>query len=136
MPRPRYLENLPSRWRYLADQCGHCKALSFPRRGRCRQCGARDGLTELELPREGVVEAATVVAPGAHPTEFDPLVSRTGGYGVVLLRLEEGVRATAMVAPGAAGTIAVGDRMSTELRRLYPIEGEWRYGRKAVPIVP
>lgn len=134
VPRPRYLENLPSRWRFVADRCGSCGAISFPRRGRCRQCNAREALTELELPHEGTVEAATVVAPGAQPTEFDPMVARTGAYGVVLVRLADGVRATLMVADGVPVPLPVGHRVTTTLRRLYPIEGEWRYGRKAVAI--
>jgi len=133
VPRPRYLEDLPSRWRFAADRCGACGTISFPRRGRCRQCNARDGLTEFELPREGTVEAATVVAPGAQPTEFDPLVARTGAYGVVLVKLAEGARATLMVADGAGTPLGIGSAVTTRLRRLYPIEGEWRYGRKALP---
>jgi uncharacterized OB-fold protein len=132
VPRPRYLENLPSRWRLIAERCDACQAVSFPRRGRCRQCGARQGLTEFELPREGVIEASTVVAPGAQPTEFDALVARTGPYGVVLVRLAEGARATLMVADGPPEPLPIGSRVTTRLRRLYPIEGEWRYGRKAL----
>jgi uncharacterized OB-fold protein len=133
VPRPRYVENLPSRWRFAADRCSACGTISFPRRGRCRQCGAREGLAEFELPREGTVEASTVVAPGAQPTEFDPLVARTGAYGVVLVKLSDGARATLMVADGTNSPLPIGNRVGTQLRRLYPIEGEWRYGRKAVP---
>ncbi len=78
------------------------------------------------------MEAATLVAPGAQPTEFDPLVGRTGAYGVVLLKLADGARATLMVAEGPSDPPSIGSTMGTRLRRLYPIEGEWRYGRKAL----
>jgi len=78
------------------------------------------------------VLAATVVAPGAHPTEFDPLVAVAGAYGVVLAEMGPGVRATLQVADHGPEPLAPGSPVRTALRRLYPMEGEWRYGRKAL----
>jgi hydroxymethylglutaryl-CoA synthase len=132
VPRPRYVENLPSRWRLAAERCSACGALTFPMRGRCRGCGSTEGLVEEPLPRHGTVLAATVVAPGAHPTEFDPIVEVNGAYGVVLAELATNVRVTLQVADHGAEPLAPGHRVGTQLRRLYPMEGEWRYGRKAV----
>jgi len=132
VPRPRYLENLPSRWRLVADRCNECGAVTFPQRGRCRGCGRSDRLASEELPREGTVLASTVVAPGAHPTEFDALVEAAGPYGVVLAEVLPNVRLTLQVADGTGVSLPVGRRITTELRRLYPMEGEWRYGRKAL----
>ncbi len=135
VPRPRYLENLPSRWRLEADRCGHCERITFPRRGVCRFCGRSDRLSAWTLPRDGArVVAATAIGKGGQPTEFDPQVEALGGYGVVLAEFEPGVRLTLQVADAAPGAIRIGDRIGTRLRRLYPIEGEWRYGRKAVPV--
>ena len=132
VPRPRYVENLPSRWRLLAERCGACGALSFPIRGRCRSCGKSDRLSTEPLPSTGTVLAATVVAPGAHPTEFDPLVAVGGAYGVVLAEMAPGVRVTLQVTDHGPEPLAPGSRITTQLRRLYPMEGEWRYGRKAL----
>ncbi len=135
VPRPRYIENLASRWRLLADRCSACGKTTFPVRGRCRSCGRSDALVNVALPRDGVeVEAVTTVSPGAQPTEFDPQVAASGAYSVVLVRLAEGVRATLQVADAVGGTVKVGDRVSTRLRRLYAMEGAWRYGLKAVPL--
>jgi hypothetical protein len=43
------------------------------------------------------------------------------------------VRATLQVADDADGPLAIGSRVRTELRRSYPMEGRWRYARKAIP---
>jgi uncharacterized OB-fold protein len=137
VPRARYLENLPSRWRLIADRCGSCGSLTFPQRGGCRACGARDGLTPTSLPRDGGrVLAATSIGQGGQPTEFDLQVGALGDYGVVLVELAPGVRVTLQVTDARPGEVAIGARVRTQLRRLYPMEGEWRYGRKALPGSP
>ena len=134
VPRPRYLENLPSRWRFVADRCAGCGNLTFPARGKCRACGRTDGLAPTELPRDGAgVVATTVIGPGGQPTEFDPQVEAWGPYEVVLAELAPGVRVTLQLTDAVPGEVRIGDRVDTRLRRLFPIEGEWRYGRKAVP---
>lgn len=137
VPRARYLENLPSRWRLEADWCPACRQWTFPVRGACSGCGDSEHLERRPLSRtEWKVEAATIVRPGAQPTEFDGTVALSGAYGVVIARSPEGPRGTFQVA-GPAGTIELGTPVTTVLRRLYPMEGEWRYGRKAlVPKAP
>jgi uncharacterized OB-fold protein len=137
VPRPRYLESLPSRWRFIADVCDACGTVTFPARRACRSCGRVDRLRSVGLPRDGVeVVAATRIGSGGQPTEFDPQVDALGPYGVVLVELSPGVRVTLQLADDAPGSIRIGDRVDTRLRRLYPMEGEWRYGRKAVPRSP
>jgi uncharacterized OB-fold protein len=136
VPRPRYLENLPSRWRFAGERCGSCGAVTFPARGRCRQCAASDHLEAILLPRDGgEVIASTIIRPGGQPTEFDEQVESSGPYGVVLVELAPGVRVTLQVADAPVGDVGIGALVGTRLRRLYPMEGEWRYGRKAVPLV-
>jgi uncharacterized OB-fold protein len=133
VPRPRYLENLPARWRFAAELCpaGH---VTFPPRGSCRSCGASEGLRGVELPRDGGrVEAVTRVHPGAQPTEFDWRVDLLGGYEVALVRIHPEARVTLQVADTPAGAVRPGDVVGTRLRRLYAMEGAWRYGRKAIP---
>lgn len=135
VPRARYLENLPSRWRFTAEKCGACAALTFPARGRCRQCGARGGLETVGLPRDGgLVVSTTTIGAGGQPAEFDQQVGSTGPYDVVLVELAPGVRGTLQVTDAAPREVAIGSRVGTRLRRLYPMEGEWRYGRKAAPL--
>jgi uncharacterized OB-fold protein len=137
VPRPRYLENLPSRWRFVADRCAACGSLTFPARGTCRYCGRVEGLRSVSLPRDAVeVVATTVIGPGGQPTEFDPQVGALGPYEVVLAELAPGVRVTLQLTDAEPGAVHIGDRVDTRLRRLYPMDGEWRYGRKAVPRRP
>lgn len=135
VPRPRYVENLPSRWRFVAEACEACGRTTFPARGYCRHCQETSKLRRIELPRNDLrVEAVTTVAPGAQPTEFDGQVSATGAYAVVLVELGRGVRATLQVTDSGSSPPVVGSHVATRLRRLYPMEGAWRYGRKAVPV--
>lgn len=135
VPRARYLEDLPSRWRLEAERCGHCGTLTFPARGVCRSCHAREGLLPHPLPRDGgMVVAVTTIGQGGQPTEFDPQVAALGEYSVALVELVPGVRSTLQVTDASPGEVHIGSRVATRLRRLYPMEGEWRYGRKAVPL--
>ena len=135
VPRARYLENLPSRWRFLAEVCGACHGTTFPARGTCRHCGRAGSLTSLQLPHDGGrVVAVTTVGKGGQPTEFDAQVEELGPYEVALVELARGMRVTLQVTDSVPGKLTVGDRVNTLLRRLYPMEGEWRYGRKAVPV--
>jgi uncharacterized OB-fold protein len=137
IPRPTYLEDLPSRWRLETERCSRCGSVGFPTRAVCRGCGATEGLHAETLPFDGLeVEAVTTISPGAQPTEFDAQVESAGSYDVVMLRASPGVRLTAQVTDTPPGTLRLGDRVSLQLRRLYATEGEWRYGLKAIRSVP
>ncbi len=137
VPRPRYLENLPSRWNFAAEKCRSCGVTTFPSRGRCRSCGRSSGLETVALPTDGaLVVATTVIGSGAQPTEFDPQVEALGPYAVVLAEVAPGLRVTLQLTDASPDEVRIGDRVDTRLRRLYPMEGEWRYGRKAVPVRP
>jgi uncharacterized protein len=134
VPHPRYLENLASRWRLVGEICSHCQHVTFPAAGRCRRCGRSDGLRLHPLPRNQLeVESVTTISPGAQPTEFDSIVEAAGGYDVAVVSLDSGVRATFQVTDAVPRRLQVGDRVALALRRLYPMEGQWRYGLKAVP---
>jgi uncharacterized OB-fold protein len=134
IPAPRYRESLPARWRFAADRCARCASITFPPRGRCRACGSTEPLVRFELPRHDLeVVATTSIGPGGQPTEFDDLVAERGPYEVLIAELATGVRVTLQVADAPAGSLHIGDRVDTRLGRLYRMDGEWRYGRKAIP---
>jgi uncharacterized OB-fold protein len=136
-PSPRYLEGLASRWRFIADRCAECRTVSFPSRGRCKTCGRTDRLERHPLALDGAkVVARTWIGSGGQPTEFDEVVDAYGPYGVVIAEVEPGVRATLPVADAHERQVQVNDIVGTRLRRLYSIDGQWRYGRKAVPLTP
>lgn len=130
---PRDEESRAARWRFVADHCPACGTTTFPPRGRCRGCRRSDGLSPERLPLNGAtVVASTWIGPGGQPTEFDLPVEACGGYGVVVAEVAKGIRVTLAVIDATAEQVRVGARVDTELRRIYPIEGAWRYGRKAV----
>jgi len=132
---PRDEESRPSRWGFVADRCSACHVLTFPQRGRCRDCGRSDGLRPEALPLDGwTVVAVTWIGAGGQPTEFDTQVETNGPYGVVLAEMGPDVRVTLSVADASRGELRIGSKVDTRLRRLYPMEGAWRYGRKAVPV--
>lgn len=134
VPLPSYREGIGSRWRFEGERCGRCGQVTFPSRGRCRHCGADGHLTVARLPRQGLlVTAVTWIGAGGQPTEFDDQVAATGPYGVALVDLEAGARATVALTDVAVGSVRVGSRIDTQLRRLYALDGAWRYGRKGVP---
>lgn len=137
LPLPRYREGLPSRWGFVAERCNACGSVGFPARGRCRGCGTTTGLQAVRLPKDGgTVIATTWIGRGGQPTEFDPEVESTGSYGVALVEIAPGLRATLQLTDCTPGEIRLGDRVGTRLRRIYSLEGEWRYARKAVPRAP
>lgn len=137
VPRATYLAERPSRWRLEGERCSKCGKFSFPARARCSACGAKDGLRRERMPTHGLeVEATTVVHRGAQPTEFDRQVDSTGDYEVVIVRAAPSVRLTLQLADGHPGSVKIGDRVDARLRRIVPMEGEWRYARKAVPVEP
>ncbi|HXW66506.1 MAG TPA: zinc ribbon domain-containing protein [Thermoplasmata archaeon] len=133
VPWPRYLEATNAHWRLIAAECGACGALTFPPRGRCRACESTDPGRSVRLARDGGrVIASTRIGAGGQPTEFDEQVTAYGPYSVVLVEFAAGVRATLPVALGSGDPPAIGGTVTTRLRRRYPIDGEWRYGRKAL----
>jgi uncharacterized OB-fold protein len=132
--KARYRESVSARWHFTAERCGICGGTTFPPQGRCRSCEATERLDPVRLPKDGGrVVAATVIRPGGQPTEFDEPAATRGPYGVVLVELEAGARVTLPVADADATPLPVGTRVATRMRRIYPMEGEWRYGRKALP---
>jgi uncharacterized OB-fold protein len=133
VPWPRYVESVTARWRLVAERCAHCGALTFPPRGRCRACEATGPFEEVPLdPDSGRAVASTRIGPGGQPTEFDDQVAARGPYGVVLVEFAPGVRGTFQVADGSVVPVPIDARVSLRMRRAYPMEGRWRYARKAV----
>lgn len=106
----------------VANACKSCGARFFDRRNACAACGSDAGFDTVEVPREGVVRAFTIVShagPGI-PVPFIAGVVDCGGTSVRAnivntppdpehVRLGMKVRlATVGVGTDAAGTEAVG----------------------------
>ncbi len=130
---PRYRETVPTRWRLEGEHCGTCGGWTLPARGSCSTCGRSDPLVVGRLPRVGgLLEATTVIRPGAQPGEFDTLGDgNPDGYVVGLVRLAAGLRWPLQLTDLEPPVPCPGRRVETVLRRIYYQDGSWRYGLKA-----
>ena len=106
----------------VAKECSSCGARFFDRRNACAACGSDEGFREVEIAREGEVQAFTIVtfaAPGV-PVPFVASIVDCDGTSVRAnvvntppdpehVRLGMKVRlATFPLGEDAAGTTAVG----------------------------
>jgi uncharacterized protein len=83
VPLVDYLR-LDGKPRLVAHVCTACGARYFDRRNACAACGDTTGFTEVDVPREGIVRAFTIVnvaAPGIR-TPFVPAVVDCAGTSV------------------------------------------------------
>jgi hydroxymethylglutaryl-CoA synthase len=101
-------------------------------------CGTRpDSYDPVPLPGSGTIEAVTTIAQGGAPPEFVEQQARSGPFVSAVVafdgpREDDRVSVPVQVLVGDGETPAVGDRVSTTIRRIYEQEGVVRYGLKAV----
>jgi uncharacterized OB-fold protein len=125
----RYWRETPQRYRYEATRCTGCGRTFFPPRNVCSRCRGRT-FEKTTLPREGVLETFTVIRVA--PKGFTDQVP----YGVGIVSLPGGVKVTAQVVDCDPETLAIGDRLRLEFRRVRQ-DGESGilcYGYKFVPV--
>ena len=125
----RYWRETPQRYRYEAARCSGCGQVFFPPRLACSRCRGRE-FEKTTLSREGTVETFTVirVAPSGFLDEAP--------YAVGIVSLPEGVKVTAQIVDCDLETLAVGDPVRLEFRRVRQ-DGESGilcYGYKFVPV--
>lgn len=124
----RYWREIPQRYRYEAAQCDACGQVHFPPRLVCRQCKGRK-FTKTNLAATGAVETFTVirVAPSGFGDEAP--------YAVGVIRLDDGVKVTAQIVDCDLESLAIGDRVRLEFRRVQQdgASGILCYGYKFVP---
>ena len=134
---PSWRRSLDGRYRLVAGRCPSCGGLTFPAEGACGVCHDRGAFEHVELPREGVVDAVTVIGQGGAPPEFVPQQERDGPYAVAIVRFThsgEEVTIPMQLTDCDPETVAVGDDVRATIRRVYADEGIPRYGSKATPI--
>ncbi len=126
VPRATWDRSLAARYRLEGTECGEGH-LEFPPRPMCGRCGRKTG--PKELVRNGTLETFTVVAKGAGPSEYEPFQLVVGDYLVGVAGFD-GVRVPAMFTETAPENVRIGMPVETVFRRLYGMDGEWRYGLK------
>ncbi|WP_081641537.1 Zn-ribbon domain-containing OB-fold protein [Halarchaeum acidiphilum] len=120
----------------MAGRCPECGGLTFPAEGACGMCYDCVDFARVELPREGVVEAATVIGQGGAPPEFISQQDRDGPYAVAVVRFTlDGADVTLpmQVTDCDPDHVEVGDAVRATVRRVYTDEGIPRYGAKVTP---
>lgn len=134
---PSWRRSLDGRYRLAAGRCPSCDGLTFPAEGACGVCHDRVSFERVELPRDGVIDAVTVIGQGGAPPEFVPQQKRDGPYAVGIVRFTrdgEEVTIPMQLTDCDPAAVAVGDDVRATIRRVYADEGIPRYGTKATPI--
>ena len=125
----RYWREIPQRYRYEAAKCDTCGMVHFPPRLVCRGCRGTT-FTKTTLAPEGAVETFTIIR--VPPTGF----TAEAPYAVGIVKLDDGVKVTAQIVDADLETLAIGQRVRIEFRRVQK-EGEAGilcYGYKFVPV--
>jgi len=135
---PSWKRTLDQRHRLLAGKCPDCGGLNFPPEGACNACKTLvEDYETVKLTGEGRVEASTVISQGGAPPEFAEQQAQSGDFGVAVVALDglEGGSASipAQVVGAETGSVEIGDRVETTMRRIYTQEGVTRYGFKIRP---
>ena len=125
----RYWREIPQRYRYEAGKCTQCGKVFFPPRVVCSGCRG-ESFEDVKLAQTGQVETFTIirVAPSGFGTQAP--------YAVGIIKLDDGVKITAQIVDCDPETIAIGNRVKREFRRLQQ-DGESGilcYGYKFVPV--
>ncbi|MEA3202309.1 MAG: hydroxymethylglutaryl-CoA synthase [Thermoplasmata archaeon] len=130
VPAGTWTEDLPARLRLIAQRCVACGKTLYPPRGACPACRGR-AFTEMALPREAELYAATRIGRGGAPSEFALEQAQTGAYWVAVVDWPGvGVRLTARLADVDERAPAIGAKLVPVVRRLFDQEGKTRYGLK------
>lgn len=135
---PSWRRTLAQRHRLVAGRCPACDALVLPPEGACDDCHAPVEYDRTPLPGTGTVEAVTTIAEGGAPPEFAAQTSRSGEYAAAIVAFdgpdaERTASLPVQVTGVNSGSVAVGDRVTATVRRIYEQEGVPRYGVKARP---
>lgn len=136
---PTWQRSIAQRYRLEAGRCPECGALNFPPSGACSSCRGLVEYDQVELSREGTIEALSVISQGGAPPEFAELQAKYGGsYATGIVAFDGPDGASASVPAFVVGTdhddLAVGDRVRATMRRIYTQEGVTRYGFKVQPL--
>lgn len=132
VPEATWAASQDVRYRPQVGVCadGHAH---FPPRRACPVCGVP---TEQRAPvHRGRVHTFTVIAAGGGPTEFDFLQRAWGSYATMAVEPDgyPGARIPALAADTDPDDVRIGQSVGVAFRRIYAMQGAWRYGTKFRP---
>jgi uncharacterized protein len=128
MPSPRYIREIPARYRLEASRCTACGKVVYPGRKVCPSCGSREAET-VRLSTKGTVVTSTVIH--VPPDEF----LNEAPYAMAVVETPEGARLMTQIVDCDPATVLPGMMVDLEFRRVREERksGILCYGHKGVP---
>jgi hypothetical protein len=129
MISPRYVREVPQRYRLEASKCKSCGKINFPPRLICPKCKSREFET-IKLSDEGKILTYTVIRVGSD------IFSRETPYGVAIIETKDKVKLMAMITDTEVENIAIGKKVKLVFRKIQDegVSGLHCYGYKAIVI--
>ena len=129
MISPRYVREVPQRYRLEASKCVGCGKINFPPRLVCSKCGKREFET-IRLSDEGKILTYTIIRVGSDT------FSRETPYAVAIIETKDGAKLMAMIADTALDEVAIGKKVKLVFRKIQDegLSGLHCYGYKAIVV--
>ena len=129
MISPRYVREVPQRYRLEASKCKGCGKINFPPRLVCPECGKREFET-IRLSDEGKILTYTIIRVGSDT------FSRETPYAVAIIETTEGAKLMAMIADTAFDEVSIGKKVKMVFRKIQDegVSGLHCYGYKAIVV--
>ncbi len=129
MISPRYVREVPQRYRLEASKCKSCGKINFPPRLVCPKCGKREFET-IRLSDEGKILTYTIIRVGSDT------FSRITPYAVAIIETTESAKLMAMIADTALDEVSIGKKVKMVFRKIQDegVSGLHCYGYKAIVV--
>ena len=129
MISPKYVREVPQRYRLEASKCKGCGKINFPPRLICPKCGKREFET-IRLSDEGKILTYTIIRVGSD------IFSRETPYAVAIIETTEGAKLMAMIADTALDEVSIGKKVKMVFRKIQDegVSGLHCYGYKAIVV--
>ena len=129
MISPRYVREVPQRYRLEASKCKSCGKVKFPPRLVCPECKSREFET-IKIRDEGKILTYTVIRVGSD------VFSRETPYAIAIIETNDNVKIMAMVADTKVEDVKIGSKVRLVFRKIQDegVSGLHCYGYKAIVI--
>lgn len=129
MISPKYVREIPQRYRLEASKCKSCGKINFPPRLVCPNCRSREFET-IKLSDEGKILTYTIIRVASDTYSFGT------PYGVAIIELNEGAKLMAQITDTKLEDISIGKKVKIVFRKIKDDgkTGIHCYGYKAVVV--
>jgi len=129
MISPRYVREVPQRYRLEASKCKGCGKVNFPPRLVCAECKSREFET-IKISDEGKILTYTIIRVGSD------VFSRETPYAIAIIETNDNVKLMAMVADTKVEDVKIGSKVKLVFRKIQDegVSGLHCYGYKAIVV--